>query len=89
MTLSPTIFLSKEKKSDYIFVSAPENVAWILNIRGGDSPNSPVPNARLIISKTKKLLLIINLEFGIGLFGLSLPLIFNIQATFSGALIKI
>ncbi len=48
----------KEKKSDYIFVSAPENVAWLLNIRGGDSPNSPVPNARLIISKTKKLLFI-------------------------------
>ena len=30
-------------------------------------------------------LLIINLEFGIGLFGLSLPLMFNIHATFSGA----
>ena len=32
-----------KNKSDYLFVSAPENVAWILNIRGGDSPNSPVP----------------------------------------------
>ena len=47
-----------KNKSDYIFVSAPENVAWILNIRGGDSPNSPVPNSRLIISKTKKIILI-------------------------------
>ena len=27
----------------------------------------------------------INLEFGMGLFGPSLPLIFKIQATFSGA----
>ncbi len=44
----------KKNKADYIFVSAPENVAWVLNIRGGDSPNSPVPNSRLIISKTKK-----------------------------------
>ena len=44
----------KKNKSDYIFVSAPENVAWILNIRGGDVPNSPLPNCRLIISKTKK-----------------------------------
>ena len=44
----------KTKKTDYIFISAPENVAWILNIRGGDSPNSPVPNSRLIISKKKK-----------------------------------
>jgi Xaa-Pro aminopeptidase len=48
----------KKNKSDYLFISAPENVAWILNIRGGDGPNSPVPNSRLIISKTKKKLLI-------------------------------
>ncbi len=48
----------KKNKSDYIFVSAPENVAWILNIRGKDGPNSPLPNSRLIISKTKKIFLI-------------------------------
>ena len=48
----------KKNKSDYIFITAPENVAWLLNIRGGDSPNSPIPNSRLIISKTKKILLI-------------------------------
>ena len=48
----------KKYKSDYIFISAPENVAWILNIRGGDGPNSPIPNSRLIISKTNKILLI-------------------------------
>ena len=48
----------KKNKSDYIFISAPENVAWILNIRGNDCPNSPIPNLRLIISKTKKIFLI-------------------------------
>ena len=48
----------KKNKSDYIFISAPENVAWILNIRGRDVPNSPVPNSRLIISKTKKIFFI-------------------------------
>tara|TARA_B100000575_G_scaffold3594_1_gene2710 strand:- start:532 stop:2226 length:1695 start_codon:yes stop_codon:yes gene_type:complete len=52
----------KKNKSDYIFVSAPENVAWILNIRGGDGPNSPVPNSRLIISREKKIILISNIE---------------------------
>tara|TARA_B100000902_G_scaffold314146_1_gene304805 strand:+ start:1558 stop:3252 length:1695 start_codon:yes stop_codon:yes gene_type:complete len=52
----------KKNKSDYIFISAPENVAWILNIRGGDGPNSPIPNSRLIISKTNKILLISKLE---------------------------
>ena len=48
----------KENKADYLFVTAPENVAWILNIRGSDVPNSPIPNSRLIISKTKKIFLI-------------------------------
>ena len=48
----------KKNKSDYIFVSSPENVAWLLNIRGNDGPNSPVPNSRLIISKSRKILLI-------------------------------
>ncbi len=50
-------YLSKYK-ADYILISAPENVAWILNIRGNDGPNSPMPNARLLISKTKKIFLI-------------------------------
>ena len=48
------------KKSDYLFISAPENVAWILNIRGSDSPHSPVPNCRLIIGKNNELFLIGN-----------------------------
>ncbi len=52
----------KKNKCDYIFISAPENVAWTLNIRGGDGPNSPVPNSRLIVSKSKKILLISNLK---------------------------
>ncbi len=48
----------KKKKSDYLFISAPENVAWVLNIRGRDSPNSPIPNSRLIISRSKKIVFI-------------------------------
>ena len=52
----------KKNKSDYIFISAPENVAWILNIRGKDGPNSPIPNSRLIIDKKKKIFLISTLK---------------------------
>ena len=44
----------KDNSADYLFISAPENVAWILNIRGNDSPNSPIPNCRLIIGKNKE-----------------------------------
>ena len=48
----------KRKKTDNLFITAPENVAWILNIRGCDGPNSPIPNCRLIINKSKKIWLI-------------------------------
>ncbi len=52
----------KKNNADFIFISAPENVAWTLNIRGGDGPNSPIPNSRLIVSKSKKIHLISNLK---------------------------
>ncbi len=48
----------KKNKADNLFITAPENVAWILNIRGNDGPNSPIPNSRLIINKSKKIFLI-------------------------------
>ena len=31
----------KSKNIDNIFISAPENVAWLLNLRGKDNPFSP------------------------------------------------
>ena len=54
-------FLIK-KRLDYIFISAPENIAWLLNIRGYDSPTSPIPNCHLLISKKKEMYLIANKE---------------------------
>ena len=47
----------KKVKADYLFITAPENVAWLLNIRGNDNPNSPIPNCHLIITKEKKIFL--------------------------------
>ncbi len=49
----------KKNKSDYLFVTAPENIAWLLNIRGSDNPTSPIPNCNLILSKEKKFYLIV------------------------------
>ena len=49
----------KKNKSDYIFISAPENIAWLLNIRGYDNPTSPIPNCNLVLSKEKKVYLIV------------------------------
>ena len=52
----------KKNKSDSIFISAPENVAWLLNIRGKDNPNSPIPNSRIILDKEKNIFLFTNLK---------------------------
>ena len=43
-------YLNKNN-SDLMFITAPENVAWLLNIRGFDNPNSPIPNCHLLIDK--------------------------------------
>merc|ERR1711991_1057257 len=40
----------KKDGSDHIFISAPENVAWLLNIRGRDNPFSPIPYCRIILN---------------------------------------
>jgi len=48
----------KKVKSNYIFISAPENIAWLLNIRGHDNPNSPIPNCRLLVNDLGKVFLI-------------------------------
>ena len=52
-------FLKKERL-DYIFISAPENVAWLLNIRGYDNPTSPIPNCHFVMSKKREIYLIVN-----------------------------
>ena len=48
----------KKNNCDYLFITAPENIAWLLNIRGYDSPTSPVPNCNLLLTKKKKVYLI-------------------------------
>ena len=49
-----------KNKSDFLFITAPENVAWLLNIRGFDHPNSPIPNCHLIVDNKNKLFFISN-----------------------------
>ena len=45
----------KKNKADNLFITAPENIAWILNIRGYDNPNSPIPNCRMLLTNRKKI----------------------------------
>ena len=51
-----------KNKMNYLLVTAPENVAWILNIRGFDSSFSPIPNARLLINNKGNIDLFTKLE---------------------------
>ena len=43
------------KKIDNLFISSPDNCAWLLNIRGFDQPYSPIPNCHIILDKYKKI----------------------------------
>ena len=46
----------KSQNIENIFISAPENVAWLLNLRGKDNPNSPIPNSKIILTNKKKII---------------------------------
>jgi len=51
-----------DKKIDFQFISASENIAWLLNIRGQDSEFTPMPNAYLTIDSNKKINLFCDLK---------------------------
>ena len=53
--INKLILILKKNKIDNIFISAPENVAWLLNLRGKDNPYSPIPNCQIILTKNKKI----------------------------------
>ena len=50
----------KRKKINKLLITAPENLAWILNIRGNDSKYSPLPNCHAIFDNNEKITLIVN-----------------------------
>ena len=50
----------RKDKSDCLFITAPENVAWLLNLRGKDNPHSPIPNCRLILKNNGQIYLFVN-----------------------------
>ena len=45
----------KIKKSDFLFVTASENSAWLLNIRGHDTNYTPIPHSYILINKNKNI----------------------------------
>jgi len=49
-----------KNKIDHLLVTAPENIAWLLNIRGYDALYSPIPNSRLLININGRSILFAN-----------------------------
>ena len=52
----------KKNKIDMQFITASENTAWLLNLRGSDSEYTPIPNSYLIITNNSKVYFFCNLE---------------------------
>ena len=46
----------KKRNADFQFISASENCAWLLNIRGFDSEFSPLPHCHILIDCNKNIL---------------------------------
>ena len=51
-----------KKKIDIQFITASENIAWLLNIRGQDSNFTPLPNSYMTLSSDKKINLFCDLK---------------------------
>ena len=51
-----------KKKANYQFVTASENIAWLLNIRGEDTKYTPMPNAYLLLDNKKRINLFCDLR---------------------------
>ncbi len=47
---------------DVCLITSPENVAWLLNIRGEDSDYSPIPHANIILDKKNNIFLFCDLK---------------------------
>lgn len=39
------------KEADYVAITLPDNIAWLLNVRGSDIPTSPVPLSFALLSR--------------------------------------
>ncbi len=52
----------KEKKSDFLLITASENNAWLLNIRGRDTEYTPIAHSYILIDKNKKIIFFCDLK---------------------------
>ena len=56
------VSILKKNKCDFQFITASENNAWLLNIRGNDSKYTPIPNAYILIDIKKNIFFFCDLK---------------------------
>ncbi len=52
----------KNKKAEFLFITASENNAWLLNMRGCDTKYSPIPYSHILIDKYENIKLFCDLK---------------------------
>ncbi len=60
--LKKVVSYLKRKGGDFQFISASENNAWLLNIRGNDTEYSPIPHTYILINRKNKIKLFCDLK---------------------------
>ena len=60
--IKKVIFNFNKYKADFQFITASENNAWLLNIRGNDSKYTPIPYSYILIDKKKNIILFCDLK---------------------------
>jgi Xaa-Pro aminopeptidase len=53
--INKIVFEMRKNKAEFFFISASENNAWLLNIRGNDSKYTPIPHSYILIDKMKNI----------------------------------
>ena len=53
--VSKVVFNLKRKGIDFQLITASENNAWLLNIRGNDAKYAPIPNSHVLIDRNKNI----------------------------------
>ncbi len=53
--ISDVIAVMKRKNTDYLVITAPESICWLLNVRGGDVNYNPLVLSYALLDKTGKI----------------------------------
>ncbi len=60
--INKIIFSLKKNNANYIFITASENNAWLLNIRGCDNEFTPIPHCYILINNKREIIFFCDLE---------------------------